>query len=455
MDPDLLVATYFVKATAVATAAALIWRARPRPAPLALVPLASAVLLAGVLWRMFPALGFDYRIFWETGGDVWAERDPYAASRGLVSPPTALPLFAFFALAPFPLSFLVWTVLNVLACLLLLPLSQSVLVAQGQADAGRGQGGAPLGLLPPLVLLGLTPALVLSDAALVSFYLGQLGIFESVALLAALRCQARGRPAWAGVWLALATVKALTLVPFLLLFHRRADRRTWAVLPAAALALCLLTGGLADLPSQGRTILGRVREMASPGAVNDYTFEGPRSENMLGFDHAFYRLGIRDRGVVTVCQYLALAALGAWVAGQVMGKHRLPRPAACSLVALYSVVFLYHRNYDTLILALPFAYSAGQARSSGGSRRYLFAGCALAIILIWYLDIVLLGDLQRRSQDWGAGGWLVQACVLPYATWLVVLAMIALAVAARRPVILPGHERFQQRPLQRVMSPSY
>jgi hypothetical protein len=428
MDLDLLLGSYIVKGTAFVTAVALVLGARLRPAAVWLVAAAALVMFAGVVWRMSPRLGFDYRLFWEVGHDVWAGQDPYSADRfadhPFLNPPTALPLFALFALAPFEVSFFVWVLVNAVACATLLPLSQNTLIAQEER-------GPLFPRLPSLVLVGLTPALVLSDASLVSLYLGQLGVLASVALLVALDFQARGRPVLAGVCLALASVKPTTVLPFLLLFLRKGDRRTWVALAAGVLGLCLVTGSLLDLPQRCATILERIGQMEAPGVVNDYSFEGPRSENMLGFDHAFYRLGLRDRWTIRIAQYLALAVLGGWVAGEVLRKDRLPRTAACSLVALFSVVFLYHRNYDTMILALPFTYSAAQARTVRGGVRYLFAGCAVAILLVWHLDIGLLRALQERSLDWGAWGRLVQAIVLPYATWLVVAAMIALVAATR------------------------
>src|SRR6266566_2587174 len=104
----------------------------------------------------------------------------------------------------------------------------------------------------------------------------------------------------------------------------------------------------------------RIEVLSEPGKVNDYSFQGARNESIIGFDHLFYRLGLRDRRLIRTLQYLAVAASGLWVAWQVV-VARLPRGAACSLVALYSMVFLYHRDYDTLILALPLVYCAAGA----------------------------------------------------------------------------------------------
>jgi hypothetical protein len=453
MPQDLLLASYLVKGTAFITAVALVLRARPKPAPVWLIATAAVVFFAGLIWRLFSLLGFDYQIFWAVGGEIWAGQDPYAADRfaehPFLHPPTALPFFALFALAPFEVSFFLWTLVNALACLMLLPLAQSALVGQElRVNRGSWMANQPDANddsrfmihdwhLPPLVLVGLTPALLVSDASLVSFYLGQLGLIECVILIAALRCQAKGWPILAGTGLALATVKVATMLPFLLLFHRKSDRRAWVALFVTVLGLCLVTASVADLPGRLSTILQRIKQLEAPGLVNDYSFDGPRSENMLGFDHAFYRLGLRDRRLIRVAQYLALTVLGSWVARQVLRKDSLPRAAACSLVALYSVVFLYHRTYDTLILVLPFVYSAGQARSVSGRSRCLFAGCAIAILLVWYLDIGLLRTLREHSLGWGGWGRLVQAVVLPYATWLVVLTMIVLVVATRRAAAAP------------------
>src|SRR5436309_2532819 len=80
----------------------------------------------------------------------------------------------------------------------------------------------------------------------------------------------------------------------------------------------------------------RIEEMGRPGQTNDYSFQGTENANIVGFDHALYRLGLRDRRLIRLLQGAAILAVGAWVARQVAGG-RLPRGAACSLVALYSI----------------------------------------------------------------------------------------------------------------------
>ena len=198
-----------------------------------------------------------------------------------------------------------------------------------------------------------------SEASLKDLYLGQLGVFTAVMLLLALVAQGWGRPIWAGVCLFLATVKFVTMIPFLILFLRRADRWTCAVLIILVVGSCALTGRIIELPARAATLSQRAEELAAPGRVNDYSYDGTRNEGIISFEHLFYRLGMRDREWIRYTQFLALAAVGAWVAYLVILKD-LPRPAAASLVSFFSLLFLYHRDYDTVILALPWPIVPGK-----------------------------------------------------------------------------------------------
>jgi hypothetical protein len=457
MSLNLAHVLYLIKGAAAAVAAGLVLRVRIKPAVVWTLAVITGALALGVLYSVLHSMtldyraGIDYRIFRAIGADVWAGADPYADDRffehPFLNPPSSLPLFAAFDLLPLRAGFLVWGALNLLGCAALVPLARPALAAQERLDgalvgricnpSGRianpshEQGPEPPWLPPEIVVVALSCALVASDATLIVMVLGQMSVLAAVALVAALAAQARGRPTAAGVLLALATVKVATMLPFLLLFLRRADWRAWAALAVTTLALCLAAVPPAELPGRLATLLERSRQLQAPGQVNDYSFEGTQSENILGFEHALYRLGLRDGTTIRLAQYAAVLLLGAWVARQVLGRGRLPRAAACSLVALYSTVFLYHRAYDTVILALPLVYSAGRARLANGPARWLFAGCAVAILLVLNLNVTLLRSLTHLSLEWGGWGRVVQAVVLPYATWLILLAMLLLVRGAR------------------------
>ena len=282
----------------------------------------------------------------------------------------------------------------------------------------------------------LTAALMVSDAFSYGLFVGQLGLLAAVALFAAMSAQGRGRPILAGFWLALATIKVSTMLPFLLLFHRRSDLRTWAALASSCTILCLLAGPPASLPGRFSWTVQRIGALSSPGQVNDYSFQGTQYASILGFDHAFYRLGLRNRALIQVLHVVTVAMIGLWISSQVRAS-RLPANL-CSLVALYSVVFFYHRIYDTVVLTLPLVYSVGRARVEHGRSRWCFTLSAISILLVLYLSVAGMKSLTEASLNWGVGGRLVQATLLPYATWLVILAMVCLYLGDK-PRTTRGH----------------
>jgi hypothetical protein len=425
-----------MKAVVIVTALLLMARVTLSKTMVWLILLGAIAVFVVILGTFFHRLGFDYRIFWAVGRDVWGGRDPYSdeffGEHPFLHPPSALPLFALFAVLPFDASVVVWTLLNAVAALLLVPFAYHAVKVQAELIPPASSERPVSWHLPGPTVVGLTAAFLLSDACLGTLYLGQLSLLTAALLIGALLAQGRGRAIGAGLCLAAATVKVGTMLPFLLLLARKRDLLTWAALAVAALGLTLATVSPAALPGRLVTITERIKQLEAPGVVNDYSFEGPRSENMLGFDHAFYRLGLRDRGVIRLCQYATLLLLGAWVAREVLLPGRLPRAAACSLVAFYATVFLYHRTYDAVLLGLPLAYSAAQAQAASGVARCLFTACVLSILMVLYTNIELLGKIQRLSLGWGAWGRLVQATVLPYPTWLIVIAMACLVAGSRK-----------------------
>jgi Glycosyltransferase family 87 len=392
---------------------------------------AAALLLLDLYVVLVTELALDYHIFWRAGRDFWEGGDPYGPAHFVLHPPTALPVFAVFALAPYRLSLTFWTVLNILLGLALPILANRTLASQEASSDSRSGAAPAFRELPPLVLAALTLVLVVSDAFRYGLFAGQLSVVTSVALLAALDRQGRGRPVAAGLWLSLATLKTSTVLPFLLLFLRRRDVRTWVALTVTGLVLFLLGGSPELLPKRLSLTRQRIESLSGPGQVNDYSFQGTQYATMIGFDHALYRLGLRHRTIIRNLQLLAVLLLGAAVAVQVVAA-RLPRPALCSLVALYSVLFFYHRTYDTVILVLPLVYSAGRARSAEGRSRCLFSASCLWIILVLFANATLLKSLTESSLNWGLWGRLVQATVTAYPTWMILVAMACIYSAESR-----------------------
>jgi hypothetical protein len=442
-----------VTTLALAACLAVILRLRVRPAVLWSI----AVLLAGLaighlaVTYQHPQFNLDYCIFRDVGKEVWMGHDPYASEQffnhPFLNPPTALPLFALFAVPSPRVSCALWSLANLLICFALVFLAHQVLRQDPSTARPRPGTASNKEDLSCAALAVLTAALLASDATILNFYIGQLGVLAALVLLLALLAQAWNRPAWAGFWLALGTVKVGTMLPFLLLFHRKTDRRVWVFLSATVAFLCLLTIPLPEMPGRLSSLLHHIGELSAPGQVNDYSFQGTQHLNLIGFDHALYCLGFRDRSLIGILQYVILLPLSGWVAWCVLGPRRLSRGAAWSLVALFSMLFLYHRLYDAVVLVLPLVYCTRKARTTEGKAQWLYTVSASALLAVLFLNRYYLADAFDFAQgESGFLGWLVQAVVLPIATWLLLLAAFTLTAAERRVHSLPNLAKSQPFP---------
>ncbi len=111
----------------------------------------------------------------------------------------------------------------------------------------------------------------------------------------------------------------------------------------------------------------------------------------------------------------------------------MPTGGDCAQIALFSTIFLYHRTHDFVVLAFPLAYAVARSRAAQGWSRWGYIVAAFAILLALSQQrkaVELLETAFKDRSDLLAH--LIQALVLPYATWLVLLTMGVLALADRR-----------------------
>ena len=291
------------------------------------------------------------------------------------------------------------------------------------------QDGATQSSLSHAELGALAAAFGLSDACMATIQLGQLSLLVTVLILLALEFQGRQMPARAGAALAVATMKVGTMVPFLLLFCRRQDRRSWITLVATTAALILVGGQAPRIFEDLRSMLHYIGEFSKPGQINDISYQRPYNEWILGFDHLAYRMGMRDRTMLAVFQLIALGLIGGWLAWDVIAG-RVSRSQGVALVALYSVIFLYHRIYDAVMIVPALVYAVDQAKIRRGRCHLLFVGAVLSMLALLYLRRKTLGVLT----DWvmihrGAGASLIETLILPQGVWLILLAIVLLRTA--------------------------
>ena len=350
-----------------AVACALIWRTEGRFPGARTLAIGAAIYLAlraAVFLQFYEC--WDFAVYCQTGRAVVQGTDPYASSLSQY-PLNALPLFGLFALLPLREAQALWYGFNLIALVLALRLSQLIV------KAPRGNRRASL-LVRRRARHAGRPARGRHDLGVDA---GQLVVWTTLAIYAGIRALDLGRQVPAGLAFVASSLKITTSLPFLLLPF---ERRSWRVLVVfgvgvAALSLCLYPPG--QLLGMEKNHLANVAAAREVGEINDYSYEGPYHDDMLGLEHWLYCLGMRDAKAISGLQLgiLAVIGLGLFWDFRVRARPRDERLLAV-LLCLYSCIFLYHRSYDGVILMLPLLYCVVRAREAGQGRAVLYKAMA-------------------------------------------------------------------------------
>ncbi len=398
---------------------------RPRAWAYALAGLGLLAYLAWIAAVLFvlPTGNMDFAVFYRAGREAAEGRDPYLFGGEMVflSPPPALGAFRMIAALPYRWVGAAWSVVSAALTLALVPLANHLIAADSKDDPTAPP--APPGDLRAL----LTAALVNSNASIWGHRSGQLCALTAFMILVALWGRLRGRPGLAGVALAFAAFKPATVLPFLVVFLRRSDWRTWLALALVSIGLTFAAGPPRTWQALVTNDLRQIAASGGPGKINDYDYPRAISADILAFNHLAHRVGLRDRGLISGLQS---GAVGLLSLGLVLVRDRRPFVAVASLAAVGSMLVLYHRMYDAVILALPLAYGSALAVRATGRRRVCAVLAVVGLLGVIDQPREALMVLTQWSLKQGVMGRLAQGVVLPYATWLLLLAMLALGLCA-------------------------
>lgn len=403
---------------------ALVFRLSGRKLPSPAVGALSLLSFVAAVWSVYASDAYyvDARFFWTAGRDVWEGNDPYAHSQ-VLNPPSALPFFALLSLLPLAVFLAVWKTLGLAGYAALLPLSRVAL---------REPGREPREDLAPPDLLLLSAAMVVSVAAQFALQIGQLPFITALAAIGAVGCRASGRPVAAGVLLSVAAIKYTTMIPILLLFLRRRDLKTWASMTISGFVLTFMAIRPTHLLQALRENWTNIVESGAAGAVNDYSFAGPNCSDLVGLNLAVYHLGVRHRGLVSAMSLAVLLVLILWIAWQLYRRPAIAHAPAAAIVTCFAAIFLYHRQYDMVVLALPLAYTFMRSLSEPTRRRWFYRACAVGLVGVLFEPVNVLHRLLTFSQSHGAIGRVVEALVLPAATWILLGIVVGLTLVERR-----------------------
>ena len=320
-----------------------------------------------------------------------------------VYPPTLFPLLA-------PLSYTSWSVARTLW--LVINLGATVTVGLSLIRLVDAARSPPTTLVLIVILLAWAP---LHTAIAV----GQTSVTVMAVVLSAL-VTSRNRPMLVGGLLGAATALKPQLGGIFLLYL--VLRRRWRALCWSALFLAtILLIGLTQL-NRSESAQGWYEDWMN----NMQTFahgEGdssPRNPNAFQTINLHYLLHTytANRTVVRVCVYAIGAVLGALAIGLgLTSRNPEDDPALLSLLGVLSLLMVYHRFYDAVLLLLPAAWVVSRVM---GGRVRAWDGASI-VMLAFFLapGAAILGKRARDglvSADISATWWW-RCLVMPHQVW--------------------------------------
>src|SRR5690349_14962632 len=302
---------------------------------------------------------YDHAVLADVAGAAGIVTEP---SRSL-NPPTTFPLLAPWAALPWPLAQPVWTALEVVLV--------GVCLVTAMKLAGL-RAGEPRAWL----FLGFGLALAPFHTAISE---GQLSIAVAALVLSGLLAIGRDRPIPAGVAVALAVaLKPQMGLVFLGLLLVRAHHRA---LSAALVTLCIVAGvGAARLWLAGVDWLATLLQGLAASHFADPTTPSTQRLNLQAL------LNVILPGQDGVLIQAATLALGLLVgsAAAVALRRRHDREAdllAWSTAAVLTLLMVYNRSYDAVLLLLAVAWVFTRARpASPVTAAAIVIGCAAFLV---------------------------------------------------------------------------
>lgn len=268
----------------------------------------------------------------------------------------------------------------------------------------------------------------------------------------------RDRQILAGVLLGISTIMKPQLSGALLLFYflRPAWKTAFVATGIGLLATIVGVGKLAlDHVSWSASLRATMATASKPGGFNDASRLNPSAWQMVNIQYLLYGF-LHNRSLVNFIAALVtllLAALFAavWLRSQSSAAVAPPvgrasrtvaNPAAREMVAasiplLISLMPIYHRYYDCLVLVIPLACGIALIGTELNSVAWFIVLSMAPFIINWpYLldGAVTHGHVPARI----ASSWWWQALVMPCQVWVLLALILVLLEALRRlPAELP------------------
>lgn len=353
---------------------------------------------------------------------VWLEAhgpSDFAPSRrpesGLLYPPTTLLMFAPFAALTWPAAHHVWIAANVMFLTIVVwSIARLAGFTLRQRRTWLFVAGA-LAFAPVHTTFhhGQTPLYVMS-VGMLGFVLASSGASGALLSLAS-------------------AIKPQIGLPMLAL---QGVRRRWRSMLVGVAAIALLSLG-AILPMMVRGVpwwsswRGNLAALRHGGA-GDPSLGNPDRHQMLHLHYPITALTDNAR-FAEIAAFLIVAALAAIFF--LPPKKQMQRTSllhALSMVMALTLMVVYHRFYDAVLLLAPLAWAIdGVARDRRRSTHW----CALALLLPFFLNsatALVWFDRQDRVPGWLVESWWWEHLLLPHQGWALLGLALCLMIAQRR-----------------------
>jgi Glycosyltransferase family 87 len=328
--------------------------------------------------------------------------------------PTPYPLTSLVLLSPFTwmswtMAFRVWMLLSIAA------ITASALALLSISGATLWDLRSQLFLAATFALAPLHTGLAAGNPAILSISLGVLAV-------AADRIR---RATWAGVLLATAVCLKPTVAVGLLLYFIVSRRWKTAAVSCALVALVELVGALRAVAGGVHWLnsyLADAHRIFGPGSLADFARPDAIRFNMVNGQVFVFSLLGSVRAANLLCWFLFLA-LGAWWV--LLCHHRDGSDVLkISAISILSLIPIYHRTYDALLLAWPLAWAILLLHNH---RRQLIVLLMIAPFLV--PGPILLANLVQAGRIPPALStqWWWTAFVLSHEVWdLLLLSLVLL-----------------------------
>lgn len=253
---------------------------------------------------------------------------------------------------------------------------------------------------------------------------GQVSIVCVLFLLLAWLNQRRNRPVIAGVLLALAVALKPTIAGLFLIYWAVAGNWRLALVCVVCLAI-LCFAAVLQLASVEwfASWQGNMHMFTSGGAGDPHQFN-----NMMHLEFGLARLFTSDMAI-RLLTWAICAIPFIFILWRSRQSHTFINELLdLALLAVISLLVVYHRFYDAVLLIFVWAWAV-QAIRQGCRTGWL--GIALLLPML-VNGTAVVGILQQRGAipPWVQDGWFWQMLVVPHVTWVVLLMMIWLMYVA-------------------------